>query len=93
MAVSVTKPDGTVGVVAQIRPGSVIGEMAYYTGRGRSADIVADGAAELLRIDMKRLAEMEDAHPGVAAGFHKLIARHMARRLSRTTMLLRDQAF
>ena len=93
MAVSVTKETGNVGIVAQIRPGSVIGEMAYYTGRARSADIIADGTAELLRIDMKRLAEMEKAHPGVASKFHKLIARHMARRLSRTTMLLRDLGF
>lgn len=93
LSVSVSHDNGKTGIVAQIRPGSVIGEMAYYTGRQRTADIIADGPVQLLRIDMKCLAELEQKHPLVAAGFHKLIARHMARRLSRTTMLLRDLGF
>ena len=90
LTVSVPRAGTQGAVVAQIRPGSVIGEMAYYSGRSRSADIVADAPSELLRVDMGRMAELEAANPRVAAEFHRLIARDMARRLNRTTMLLRD---
>ncbi len=90
LKVAVRCDDGRIAIVAQIRPGSVIGEMAYYSGRGRSADIIADAPSELLRIDMDRMDTLERDRPEVASLFHKLIARDMARRLSRTTNLLRD---
>lgn len=93
MVVSLTKKDGTAAVVAKIRAGAVVGEMAYYTGSERSADIFADGAVTLIRVNMGRLAELVSDHPLVAAKFHKLIAGHMARRLSRTTTLLRNLGF
>ena len=93
LAVSVTQENGKSAIVALIRSGSVIGEMAYYTGRERMADIIADGPVQLMRIDMRFLSAMDEDYPSVSAAFHKVIARHMARRLHRTTMLLRDQGF
>ena len=93
MVVSVVKKDGTAAIVAKIRAGAIVGEMAYYTGAERSANIVADGAVTLVRIDMGRLTELENDHPLVAAEFHRLIAGYMARRLSRTTTLLRNVGF
>ncbi len=81
---------GTSAVVAQIRPGSVVGEMAYYTGSGRSANIVASTPATLLRLDMAQMGSLEQELPAVAAAFHKLIARHTAMRLQRTTNFLRN---
>ncbi len=82
--------DGQTAIVAKIRPGFVVGEMAYYSGRGRSADIIADKPSELLRIDMDRMEALEKDKPEFASLFHKLIARDLARRLNRTTTLLRD---
>ncbi|AXI45260.1 hypothetical protein C1J03_03950 [Sulfitobacter sp. SK012] len=93
LVVSVPQENGAPAIVALIRPGSVIGEMAYYTGRARSADIIADRTSELTRIDARRLEGLERQNPAVAAAFHKLIARHMARRLNHTTLLLRDLGF
>jgi SulP family sulfate permease len=93
MVVSVMEKDGTAAIVAKIRAGAVIGEMAYYTGSERSANIIADGAVTLVRIDMSRLTELVNDSPLVAAEFHRLIAGHMARRLSRTTTLLRNVGF
>ncbi|WP_422366744.1 SulP family inorganic anion transporter [Pelagibius sp.] len=82
--------EGQTAIVAKIRPGFVVGEMAYYSGRGRSADIVADKPSELLRINMDRMEVLERDKPEFASLFHKLIARDLARRLNRTTTLLRD---
>ncbi|MCY4334369.1 MAG: SulP family inorganic anion transporter [Litoreibacter sp.] len=75
-------------VIAYIRPGAFVGEMSHYTGAARSAALIADMPSELLRIDSKKLAQLEIEHPAVAAKFHRLVARDMARRLNRTTSLL-----
>lgn len=93
LAVSVPQRNGETVIVARIRPGSVVGEMAHYSGRERMANLVADGPVQLFSIDMNRLKALESDHPSVVAGFHRFIAQHMARRLHRTTMLLRDQGF
>ena len=90
LKVVLPRDNGSAAVVAQIRPGSVIGEMAYYSGQLRSADIMADGVCRLLRIDMDRLDRLEKRDPKVVGAFHKIIASNMARRLNRTTKLLRD---
>lgn len=78
-------------LVARIRPDAVVGEMAYYSGGKRSASIVSDGKSRLLKIDMNFLTHIEEARPGSAALFHKLVARNLARRLQRTTRLLQEQ--
>ncbi|MEM7472298.1 MAG: SulP family inorganic anion transporter [Pseudomonadota bacterium] len=81
---------GSDQVIAYIRPGAFVGEMAYYSGRERSAAIIADDASKLLRIDSTKLSQLEHEHPQIAAQFHRLVAKDMARRLTRTTNLLRD---
>jgi SulP family sulfate permease len=90
LAVSVTTRDGKTITVAKVRAGSVIGEMAYYSGNARSADIVARTPSVILRISMNRMRELEATRPAAALAFHKEIAGNMARRLDRTTKLLRD---
>ncbi|WP_299413472.1 SulP family inorganic anion transporter [uncultured Sulfitobacter sp.] len=90
LSVQVPRDNGDVSVVAKIRAGSIIGEMAYYSGRVRSADICASTRSQLLRIDMAKMTAIGTQKPELALEFHRLIARHMARRLRRTTLLLRD---
>ena len=87
---SVTLPSNTGApqAVAQVRAGAVIGEMAYYAGSDRTADIVAEQPSELWKIDMTQLPALEASNPAAALVFHRLIARDLARRLSRTTQLL-----
>ncbi|SMX50657.1 putative sulfate transporter/MT1781 [Maliponia aquimaris] len=77
-------------VVARVRPRAVIGEMAYYSGNPRSADIIATEPSVVLRLDMGRIGVLERENPAAVSGFHKAIAGSMARRLNRTTRLLRD---
>ncbi|WP_300585863.1 SulP family inorganic anion transporter [Marivita sp.] len=90
LKILVPDSDGEVAVVAKVRPRAVIGEMAYYSGKVRSADIVASAPSVVLRINMARIDQLEQTNPAAALAFHKAIAGGLARRLSRTTQLLRD---
>lgn len=90
LVVSVTNNHGVPVTVAKVRPKAIIGEMAYYSGDARSADIIASTPSVVLRIDMGRIEALEKTNPEAALAFHKAIAHGMARRLSRTTKLLRD---
>jgi len=93
LLVFVTQADGTSRAVAKIMAGSLIGEFAHYSGRMRSANIVAHGAAQLVRVDMRRLSDASPQDLSAAVALHKLIARHMARRLTQTTALLRELGY
>lgn len=90
LEVSVKNRDGKPVTVAKVRPRAVIGEMAYYSGDERSADIIASVPSVVLQIDMGRIGDLENTNPAAAMAFHKAIASSMARRLNRTTKLLRD---
>lgn len=87
------QPDGTSRAVAKIMAGSLIGEFAHYSGEMRSANIVAHGAAQLVRVDMQRLAKAGPPDLSAVVALHRLIARHMARRLTQTTALLRELGY
>ncbi len=93
LLVSLTQPDGTSRVVAKIKAGSLIGVFAHYTGQRRSANIVAHGDAELVRLDMQRLADAGLQDQKATAQLHELIARHMAHRLIQTTAILRELGY
>lgn len=88
--VSVRQADGAPRVVAKIRAGTLIGEFAHYTGQIRSADIIAEGDAKLIRVDMQRLTHAGIENSAATAAFHKLVAQHMAHRLTQTTAFLRE---
>lgn len=78
-------PDGLR--LSSVRPGAVIGEMAYFTGAPRSADLAAAAPARLLRIDP---AALDAADPALARRFERQAAAGLARRLDRMTGLLRE---
>lgn len=93
LLVSISQPDGSARVVAKVMAGSLIGEFAYYSGQIRSANIIAQGEASLIRLDMKHLAEADPHDMQAVVALHKLIARYMARRLTQTTALLRELGY
>lgn len=76
-------------VVARFQPGALIGEMAYYGGYPRSADVVAETDSTVLRYDLAAL----DADPKAAEfvrDFHREAARILSQRLLHMTRLVRD---
>ena len=93
LLVSITQPNGEERIVAKIVAGSLIGEFAHYIGQIRSANIIANGPAELVRLDMQLLAQADPQDMVAVVELHKLIARYMARRLTQTTALLRELGY
>ncbi|HET9070024.1 MAG TPA: SulP family inorganic anion transporter, partial [Amaricoccus sp.] len=83
-------PEGKALPVATIRPGTLVGEIGHYAGVPRTARVVAETPCRLLRLDARTLAALAASAPEVAIDLHRLAAAHLARRLMRTTSLLRD---
>ncbi|SAL78119.1 sulfate transporter [Caballeronia peredens] len=61
--------------------GTIVGEMAVYTGARRSADVVADEPTVVLRLALSTLKRLETDDPALAARMHKFVARVLAARL------------
>lgn len=86
--VQITTDAGRVHVLAKLRPGALIGEVAYYGGLPRSADLVATEPSRLLTVRRAALQAMEQTDPAFVVGFSTLAAEYLARRMMRTTRLL-----
>lgn len=76
-------------VVARFLPGALVGEIAYYSGSGRSADVLAETDCVLQRYDLDALDDSRDAAL-FARDFHRDAARLLSKRLIRMTRLVRD---
>jgi sulfate permease, SulP family len=63
-------------------PGTIVGEMAMYTGAPRSADVIADTDCQLRRLDAQELRQMQAEDPQAAIEFHNFIVRLLAKRLT-----------
>jgi SulP family sulfate permease len=62
--------------------GTIVGEMAVYSGARRSADVVADEPTVLLRLALSTLRRIEADDPALAARLHKFVAHVLAARLA-----------
>ena len=62
-------------------PGSVVGEMGFFSGEPRSADIVAEVDAEVLCITRECNARIENLHPELARAIHRHVINTLAQRL------------
>jgi len=58
-----------------------VGEMGFYSGEPRSADIVAEKDTRVLCIVRERLAEIELAHPALARDIHRHVINSLAQRV------------
>jgi SulP family sulfate permease len=68
--------------VRTLRPGVVVGEVAWYAGGGRTADVVAETSCVVLRCSSERIARIESDDPEAAAELHRWLAGTLADRLS-----------
>jgi len=69
-------------VVAQLGPGDVFGEMAFFGDGHRRADVVAETQVRVLVMFGTRFRELQTELPDVAAGLERLV-RDRARELDR----------
>lgn len=70
-------------VVARFLPGTVIGEIALYSGSPRSAEVEAESDCRLLRIDRGSILWSNFGSGDLSADFHRLLAEALAHRLQR----------
>lgn len=62
-------------------PGTIVGEMGFYDGAPRSADIIADVDTRVACLTLERLRSLELAQPERAAQFHRFVITTLAARL------------
>lgn len=62
-------------------PGTVVGEMGFYSGEPRSADIIAVRDTELLVISREQMSGIEETHPALARSIHRHVINTLAQRL------------
>jgi SulP family sulfate permease len=67
-----------------IRPGVVVGEIAFYTGDARTADVVAETRVVVLRLTAAAIERLEAEDPRLAAAMHRWLAATLAGRLGDT---------
>jgi uncharacterized protein len=80
--------DGTEKVLAQLEPGAVFGEMALVSQEPRSASVMAETAAEVLRLDLEAFERIRRRFPFTGAKLFRNLARVLALRLRQTTAML-----
>ena len=76
--------DSSLGPIAAVRPGSVVGELGFFDGRPRSAKVWATVDSMLLRLDFEAYERYQGAHPARAAELMFAMGRLMALRIRRT---------
>ena len=78
--------DTSLGRVAAVLPGSVVGELGFFDGRPRTAKVWATVESMVLRLDDEGYRRYLAAHPVRAAELMFALGRLMALRLRRTIM-------
>jgi SulP family sulfate permease len=91
LSASVDGPPGEGRMrVATFLPGAVVGEIGLYAGTPRTATVVADVESVVRKVTRDSLECLSEADPALARDFHAMVAGLLARRLTRTTALLRE---
>jgi len=72
-------------LVKNLQRGDVFGEMAYITEEARSADVIAKGPVEVLKINEKSLDSVKERYPQIGAKIFYNMSRILSERLNETT--------
>lgn len=81
--------EGSEAVRLQTMAGpTVVGEIAFYLGALRTADVICDGPCVVYRLSSAALQAMQDDAPELAGIVHEYLARRMAERLTHTIRAL-----
>lgn len=68
--------------VRALAPGTIVGEMALYSGQPRSADVVAETPCRMQKLEAERFARLQRDHPAVANQFHRFVVTLLSDRLT-----------
>jgi len=70
--------------------GSIVGEMGFYTGEPRSADIVVEEETEALCLTRERLSALEVSEPALAHALQRVVIQNLAQRLRAANEEIRE---
>ena len=73
--------------VAGFLPGSIVGEIGFFSDLPRTATVMSETEVRIRRVSREALRRVTDNSPDIAAEFHAHLSRLLARRLGRTTAL------
>jgi SulP family sulfate permease len=79
--VQIELPDGRALRLRTMTPGAIVGDIAFYTGQRRTADVVLDEDSTLMRVSAADLRKIEETNGGLAAQIHRLFAKTLAEKL------------
>jgi len=88
VAVSVAGRDGRARNLAQLGPGAVVGELAFYVPMPRAATVTAHSDTTVWQVTQASLQRMRAEEPDAAAAFHARVATILAERLARADRML-----
>ncbi len=80
--VQINLPDGKVLRVRTMLGGAIVGEIALYLHKNRTADVIVDAPSEIYRLSAGDLARLEREDPELAALAHRLLACNLSEKLS-----------
>ena len=80
--------DGATLRLKTMGPGTVVGELAMYLERSRSASVVAETETRTCRLRKETLRALREQNPRAAAMFHEFLARTLAEKLVDTNRLV-----
>jgi CRP-like cAMP-binding protein len=65
--------------------GNVVGEIGFYLGQARTADVISDERGTVYRLSLERLKDLESTNPEVASVLHQAVVHLLAERVVRLT--------
>jgi SulP family sulfate permease len=68
--------------LSSVSPGVMVGEVALYLGRPRTADVITETPSVVLQLSRASIERMEAQEPELAAALHRWIAEVLAERAS-----------
>jgi SulP family sulfate permease len=83
-----TQEDGEPIRLESMSSGHVVGEIGFYLGEQRTADVVADEPSVLYRLSSSQMQEMQTSDPETASALHHLIATLLAERVTHLTAVV-----
>jgi SulP family sulfate permease len=90
LEIEATSPEGTRMRLSSVSSGVTVGEVAWYLGGQRTADVIADTECEVLRLSRASMERMERDEPELAVALHRRLAESLAER-SRDAMRVFDE--
>jgi SulP family sulfate permease len=80
--VQITLANGNTMRVRTMLSGAIVGEIAFYLGQQRSADVIVDTASDIYRISSEDILRLERTDAELASLVHKLLASNLSEKLA-----------